>query len=126
MPLESGSSRAIISRNIEREMSAGKPQKQAVAIALRKAGKSNSKDGVMEKNGLRLPAKVVDRFFGARDAGTSEGARKAAQSRKRGGAVSPVTGKRYKPSPVQKDPRTERNRRAFLASGLKLRSIFDR
>jgi hypothetical protein len=44
MPLESGSSRKIISRNIAREVNAGKPQKQAVAIAFSKAGRSNSKD----------------------------------------------------------------------------------
>lgn len=41
MPLQSGSGRAVVSANIRREMDAGKPQKQAVAIALRKAGKSN-------------------------------------------------------------------------------------
>lgn len=34
MPLEQGSSRKVISANIEREIAAGKPQKQAVAIAL--------------------------------------------------------------------------------------------
>jgi Flp pilus assembly protein TadB len=38
MPLEKGKSQEAISRNIKREMEAGKPQKQAVAIALRTAG----------------------------------------------------------------------------------------
>jgi len=43
MPLKSGSSRATVSNNIKTEMGAGKPQKQAIAIALSKAGKSNKK-----------------------------------------------------------------------------------
>ena len=38
MPLEKGKSQEVISRNIKREIAAGKPQKQAVAIALRTAG----------------------------------------------------------------------------------------
>lgn len=38
MPLEKGKSQEVISRNIKREIEAGKPQKQAVAIALRTAG----------------------------------------------------------------------------------------
>ena len=38
MPLKSGKSQAVISQNIKTEMAHGKPQKQAVAIAMRKAG----------------------------------------------------------------------------------------
>jgi len=41
MPLKSGSSNKVIGENIKKEIAAGKPQKQAEVIALKKAGKSN-------------------------------------------------------------------------------------
>lgn len=43
MPLRKGSSKATVSANIRTEMKAGKPQKQAIAIALRKAGKKRKR-----------------------------------------------------------------------------------
>ena len=42
MPLKSGSSKKVIGDNIKTEIAHGKPQKQAVAIAMRKAGKSKN------------------------------------------------------------------------------------
>jgi Family of unknown function (DUF6496) len=43
MPLKHGKSKKDISSNIKTEMHAGKPQKQAVAIALSEARKSGAK-----------------------------------------------------------------------------------
>ena len=41
MPLNKGHSDKAVSENIRRELAAGKPRKQAIAIALRVAGRSN-------------------------------------------------------------------------------------
>ena len=43
MPLKSGKSQKVVSSNIKKEIAAGKPKDQAIAIALNKAGKSKKK-----------------------------------------------------------------------------------
>jgi len=43
VPLKKGKSNKVVSANIKKEISAGKPKKQAIAIALSVAGKSKNK-----------------------------------------------------------------------------------
>jgi len=51
MPLKQGKSKKDISSNIKTEVEHGKPQKQAIAIALSKARKSGAK--IPKKKGVK-------------------------------------------------------------------------
>lgn len=67
MPLEPGSSKEAISHNIAAEIEAGKPKKQAVAIAYSEAGKSSDGDPVQCVPSEVTPAAINDqnsRFWG--------------------------------------------------------------
>ena len=57
MPLKKGSSKEAISKNIRTEVKAGRPQKQAIAIALNVAGKSKNTRKPKAKAGKRKKRK---------------------------------------------------------------------
>jgi len=55
MPLDKSGSKAAVGHNVKAEMAAGKPQKQAVAIALntQRKAKSNPKKSAMRAAAMR-------------------------------------------------------------------------
>lgn len=70
MPLKKGSSKEVISHNVKTEMDHGKPQAQAVAIALKTAGKSNKYGEGAEKHvKITADGKLDESDYGSGSAG---------------------------------------------------------
>jgi len=61
MPLKKGSSQKTISANIRMEMHKGHPQKQAIAMALRAAGKPLPKGKIVVKGGVAKDQKGLSK-----------------------------------------------------------------
>lgn len=53
MPLDKSGSKASVGKNVKAEMAAGKPQKQAVAIALNTQRKANPKKSAFRAQALK-------------------------------------------------------------------------
>lgn len=53
MPLEKGYGKKTVSKNIKTEIKSGKPQKQAVAIALNVAKEAKGKHGKCKQKGKK-------------------------------------------------------------------------
>jgi len=68
MPLKRGSSKKAISENIKTEMAAGRPQKQAIAIAMSVARKRKSMahGGEVEMDPKAKTKKLLDDYFHSR------------------------------------------------------------
>jgi hypothetical protein len=64
MPLKKGPSKKVISSNIKKEMAAGKPRKQAIAIALNTAKPKKAAKGGSIK--AKKPARIVKKRDGNR------------------------------------------------------------
>lgn len=62
MPLEKGKSKAAFSKNVKTEVAAGKPQRQAVAIAYSEAGEDMSLDG--ERLTREQVSAILHKHFG--------------------------------------------------------------
>lgn len=111
MPLKSGKSKKVVSANIEELMATGRPQKQAVAIALKKAGKSKFQHSPdrFEPDAVRSEAPPRLEYHGdPENLNTSETPKRAGQSRGKiqesAGTDSPRAGERTKSASMPESP----------------------
>lgn len=58
MPLKKGTSKKVISQNIATEIRAGKPRRQAVAIAFSAAGKGKGGSTKSQRRGKKITVRV--------------------------------------------------------------------
>jgi len=61
MPLKAGKSKIVIGENVAREMHAGKPQKQAIAIAYSKAGMAKKRKAMHKDDASDMSGYVTKR-----------------------------------------------------------------
>mgnify|MGYP001583866259 CR=1 FL=1 len=65
MPLQTGSSQKVISKNISELVHSGRPQNQSIAIAMSKAGKSRKKKKPSGKNYSKEHITMARKMMGA-------------------------------------------------------------
>ena len=119
MPLKEGSSKSTVSENIRTEMHHGKPQKQAIAIAMNKAGESKDLCGCgmdlsmyppAHPAGLEKPMAEKDESPGmARIRKAATGAAKAKQASHAGlmSRLSKVASAPKSPTPTGLSPKKD-------------------
>lgn len=113
-PLHKGKSRKVIGQNISELMRSGRPQKQAVAIALKKAGVSRKGNPISEDRddqnnyySLDKDGKVISRWTYKQDA--LDDMKESKQEDRGRFAVAKVVHRSQKPKKTKKNPQQRRD-----------------
>jgi hypothetical protein len=117
MPLQSGSSRTAVSANIKTEIAAGKPQKQAVAIALKEAGLNRDNYNEEKYEEARKAGAVKDAEVFAHPTTAMTVADINARNRNYWGDIGPANGVRDEVSPTQSNPPDRRSDNLLTGPG---------